>query len=308
MKKYINKYIISCLAGMALLFVACEDGETVFDEIVSEETRGAVLRTISIDESEVLYDVATSSIIGGGFTVTLEAQDEEDGDLLSSVDVYYAFVDNTDEAGTDNDLDEIFVETIPASAFSIGEFGLPRTTYSVTADQLQTALGIANSQIFGGDQFTVRFEMILTDGRTYSFANNSGTLTGAFYNSPFLYNVNIVCAPSQPTAGTWTVNTTDTFGDGWNGGELVIVLDGDSDNPIIIANIDDGTRPFAESVQDFTFEVPDGTETISITYTSGDFDEEVLFTVTSANGNEVIDEGPTPPVDTELLDYCPNNL
>ncbi|MEM1338288.1 MAG: hypothetical protein AAF717_10320 [Bacteroidota bacterium] len=305
MKKYITQYIPSLLAVTTLLFIGCADADKTFDDIIDNEQRGAVLRTVSIAESEILYDVATSTVLGGNFTVTLEAQDQEDGALLSSVEVFVAFEDET-EGGTDNDRDEVMLETIPSSAFSPGEFGLPRTEYTVSAETLQQTLGVTGDQIFGGDRFTVRFELVLTDGRRFSLAQNSGTLTGAFFSSPFRYNVNIVCAPSVPTAGTWSVNTTDTFGDGWNGGELVILLDGTDE--ITIANVDDGTRPFDESVQDFTFEVPDGTQTISITYTSGDFDGEVLFTITSANGNMVSDEGPDPPVDTELLDFCPNNL
>ena len=297
MKKYITKYIPNLLAVTTLLFMACEDGDTTFDEIISNEQRGAVLRTVSIAESEILYDVATSSVLGGNFTVTLEEQDQQDGALLGGVEVFIAFEDET-PGGTDNDRDEVLLEVIPASAFSQGEFGLPRTEYSVSAETLQTTLQLSGDQIFGGDRFTVRFELVLTDGRRFSLANNSGTLTGAFFSSPFQYNVNVVCAPSVPTSGDWIFDLQDSFGDGFNGATITVTIDGVETE----VGLDDG-----DAGQEIVT-VPDGSQVISIIFNSGSFDEEITFQVTSANGNTVVDVGPNPPVGAELLDYCPNNL
>ncbi len=297
MKKYITKYIPNLLAATTLLFIACEDGETTFDEIVENEQRGAVLRTVSIDEAEILYDVATSSVLGGNFTVTLEAQDQEDGALLSSVDVFIGFEDET-EGGTDNDRDQVPLETIPASAFSAGPFGLPRTDYTVSSETLQSTLQLSGDQIFGGDRFTVRFVLNLTDGRSFSLAQNSGTLTGAFFSSPFQYNVNVVCAPSVPTSGDWIFDLQDSFGDGFNGATISVTIDGE----VTEVDLDDG------DAGQVIVNVPDGTQVISIIFNSGDFDEEITFQVTSANGNTLVDVGPNPPIGAELLDYCPNNL
>ena len=90
---------------------------------------------------------------------------------------------------------------------------------------------IDNSDVDGSDQFTIRFELVLTDGRRYSFADNTGTLTGSFFSSPFLYTATVVCPPKPPTAGVWTVDMQDAFGDGWQpttadggGAGLVITL------------------------------------------------------------------------------------
>ncbi len=308
MRKIIYKFLgILAIASVGFQY-GCEDGDQTVDQALNDVTRGAILRTID-QSSAILFDVATSDLDDNGiFTVTVEEQDQEGGALLASLDVFLGFNDET-EGGTDNSRDEVLFDNIPASAFSPGPFGLPRTTYSVTTPDFLSTLAITDAETFGGDQFTVRFELVLTDGRRFSNDDNSGTLTGSFFRSPFLYFVDVVCAPSMPTAGTWMVSTTDTFGDGWNGGALNITLDGGT--PFTIENIDDGTRPFAESVQDLTFEVPDGTQTISITYSGGSFDEEVAFSVVSANGTMVIeveqaDAGP--PTGVELLDFCPDNL
>ncbi|MFD0796860.1 hypothetical protein ACFQZJ_05275 [Maribacter chungangensis] len=304
MKKNVDNHLKTVLASLAILFASCSEGDEIIDSIFEDVQSGAALRTVEILEDEILFNVATSELVGGNFTVLLEAQDEEDGALLSEVEVYFGFRDNTDEAGADNDREELLVETIPASAFTPGPFNLPRYEYTTTADAIQSALSLPGDEIFGGDQFTVRFEMVLTDGRRFSFDQNTGTLTGAFFNARFLHTANIVCAPSVPTAGTWTVSTTDTFGDSWNGASLDVSIDGGPVNSI--ANVDDGTRPFAASTQEFTFEVPTGAQTISIVFVSGDFDSEVQFSITSANGN-VVAEGDEPDAG-EVLDFCPDNL
>lgn len=282
---------------MLIAFTGCEDGDKVFDQIVDAEQRGAILRTISIIEAEALYDVANQVISGGGFSIIVEEQDQEGGDLLSSLEVFVGFRDNT-AGGTDNDRDEILVETIPAADFTRGEFGLPRTEYAITAAAMQQALGLSGDQIFGGDQFTVRFELVLTDGRRFSAADNTGTLTQSFFRSPFLYTTNVVCAPSVPTAGDWIFDLQDSYGDGWNGASLTVTIDGTATEVLL----DDG---FDTQV---IVNVPAGTQVISIVYNSGAWDSEVTFQVTSANGNTVLDLGPDPPAGEELLDYCPNNL
>ncbi len=298
MKKF-NDIVLLGLVMLAVSMVSsCDESDLPFDQIVQNETRGAILRTIAINENEVLYDVANSAVLGGGFSVVLEQQDQEGGDLLSSVEVYFGFRDNTEQSGTGNDRDEILVTTIPASAFSVGEFGLPRTTYSVTVAEIQSALNISDTEIFGGDQFTIRFELLLTDGRSYSFEDNSGTLTGSFFSSPFLYTANVVCAPSIPTSGDWVFDLQDSFGDGFNGASISVAIDGE----VTVVDLPSGSEG------QVIVNVPEGSTTISIIFNSGDFDEEITFQVTSANGNTVVDIGPNPSVGTELLDYCPNNL
>lgn len=295
------------LATMVLCFASCADSDKVVDSITDEVTRGAILRQVNVISNSVAINSATNVLESDGeFAVDLEYQDDEDGDLLASMNVYLGYADNTDD-GVDNSVAEILHETIPASDFTTGDRGLPVLTYRISSAQMQSALGLSDDQ-FGleGDDFIVRFEIVLTDGRSFTDAQNSGTITGSFFASPFRNTVRIVCAPSVPTAGTWNVLTVDSWGDGWNGGLLNIVIDGTAIAPI--ENVDGGIPGPVETIQEYTFEVPAGSETISMIYSSGAFDEEVSFVVTSANGNEVVNAGPTPPVGAELLDYCPDNL
>ena len=299
MKKINLKYRLLLVGMVGLLFTACEDSDKVIDQIFEAETRGAALRTVSVLSNSVAINSATNVLVDGeNFGVILEHQDNEGGALLQELEVYLRFEDNTDD-DVDNSVAEMQIGTIPASDFTTGEFGLPRVEYSITAQEMQTQLGLSDSQIgLGGDQFVVRFATNLTDGRSFSFADNSGTLTGAFFSSPFQYFTTVVCAPSVPTAGDWIFDLQDSFGDGFNGATISVAIDGE----VTEVGLDDGSE--AQVIVN----VPDGTETISIVFNSGAFDEEITFQVTSANGNVVVDVGTNPPVGSELLDFCPDNL
>ncbi len=296
------KQILIALA-VGLFTYSCSEGDTVFDQIVDNETRGAVLRTVEVLSNEIAINADGSIAEGASFGVILEEQDQEGGKLLAFVEVYAGYRDNT---GGENDRDQILIDEIPASEFTTGEFGLPRTEYSITGDELLSALSLTGDQVEGGDQFEIRFELVLTTGQRFSFDDNTGTLTGSFFSSPFLYTANVVCAPSAPTAGTWVFTVTDSYGDGWNGGKLEVILDGG--DPIEVTNTDSGGPYPQEVTQVVNVDVPAGTATISIIYYGGSFDEEVTFTIVSANGNTVVEDGPNPTTEVELLDYCPDNL
>lgn len=282
--------------ALSLIFVGCEDGDKVFDEIRSNETRGAVLRTVNYDTNEIPIG-ATDYM----FEVDLEVQDQANGGNVSQVQVYLSFDDNTIESG-DPDLskEEVLVTTLDAASFTTGEFGLPRTTYSIDLGTMLSTLGLSTADIFvtGGDEFNVRFALLLNDGRTYTNSDNSGTLTGSFFSSPFLYTTKVVCPPLAPSAGTWTIAMQDSYGDGWNGASVDITIDG-TVNSFLIPDGSELTE---------TLEVADGASAVSIIFNSGDWDSEITFQITSSTGTTILDLGPEPTPGVELLDYCDLSL
>ncbi len=188
MKKYITNYFSIVATGLVLLFSACEEGDKVFDQIVEAEQRGAVLRTVNLVSNEL--PIGQSD---GAFSVELEIQDQENGTLVNGVEVYVGFNDLTEEVGLGTNVTEALFETVSTSAFSIGEFGLPRFSYSITLPELLSFVGRSEADITGGDQFPIRFELVLTDGRRFSAGQNSGTLTGSYFSSPFVYNPTVIC-------------------------------------------------------------------------------------------------------------------
>ncbi len=185
----INYKIFTALALTSLLFTACDDGDAVVDDIVANTERGAILRTINLISNELPIGKADAN-----FSVELEVQDNQNGELVDNIEVYLGFRDNTVETGgTDLDKPEQLVATIPSSSFGQSDRGLPTTSYSITLAEMLSTLGVAESDLDGGDQFSVRFELVLTDGRRFSFAQNSGTLTGSYFASPFLYTPGVTC-------------------------------------------------------------------------------------------------------------------
>ncbi|MEJ2584393.1 MAG: hypothetical protein P8Z38_04930 [Robiginitalea sp.] len=227
MKIHTNNYIMTFLAGAALLFSACAEADKVIDEVFENETRGAILRTVNIISGELPIGDPEST-----FEVELEVQSEEDGTLVEFVEVYYGFRDNTVEDGApDLSKDQVLAETVDSSTFTTGEFGYPRFTYSATVGEMSAVLGLSDTDVNGGDQFEIRFELVLNDGRRYSFDDNTGTLTGSFFSSQFLYTPAIVCPVRAPTPGVWTIEMQDSYGDGWqtntgSGGDgLTVTLD-----------------------------------------------------------------------------------
>lgn len=204
------KHISILFVGAALLTISCEDSNTVVDQVVAGTERGAILRTANLISNEL--PIGDSS---AGFSVELEVQDEENGALVSSVEVYIGFRDNSDDVGPGTDVAESLYGTVDASTFTTGPFGLPRFSYAATLTEMLSFVGRTEADITGGDQFTVRFELVLTDGRRYSFADNTGTLTGSFFRSPFLYTPTVICPiPATAFVGDYTlaVNTSPIGG------------------------------------------------------------------------------------------------
>ncbi len=65
------------------------------------------------------------------------------------------------------------------------------------------------------DQFSVRFELVLSDGRRFSSAQNSGTLTQTFFASPFLYTPTVTCqVTANQFVGNYLIEQTTPYVDG----------------------------------------------------------------------------------------------
>ncbi|WP_164732864.1 hypothetical protein [Flagellimonas marinaquae] len=195
-------------AGVALLATSCEDSDTVVDQVVDGTERGAVLRTANLISNELPIGDDTA-----GFSVELEIQDQENGALVDQVEVYLGFRDNTETVGPGTDVDEALYGTVASSEFTNGPFGLPRFSYSIPLSDMLAFVNRTDADITGGDQFTVRFELVLSDGRRYSFADNTGTLTGSFFSSPFLYTPLVICpVPEDYFVGEYSITQTSGSG------------------------------------------------------------------------------------------------
>jgi hypothetical protein len=197
------KILFSLIIVASVASCAKEEG-TIYD--VLDYEKGAILRTINI-ESQLL----NKSIPTTAFTVIVEEQDDEDGGLLESVDVYITLRDLTPDNGTAVAVDKL-IKTYTASEFATGPSGLPRATISATYGEAFAATGLSFDDVQPGDIFLMELRLNLTDGRTFGKASAAGIITGGFFSSPFAYNALIICSPAS---GDYTVDMHDSYGDGW---------------------------------------------------------------------------------------------
>ena len=184
MKNIFKTYLVLSLVGLAIF--SCTESDNIIDGVLDDFTNGAVLR--GDNDTAILSMIL--DIEPAQFFLDIEEQDNQDGALLESVDVYVTFNDNSDIAGDSSpaNTDEVFAFNIPASEFSPDEFGLPATSITIPLSQFLSLVGLTDdSQIYVNDTFLVRLALNLTDGRVFSDYNAGGIITGGFFNSPFLY-------------------------------------------------------------------------------------------------------------------------
>lgn len=203
--KKIFKYL--SVVTLALL-ASCANDDNVIRQVDNNVERGAILRTISADPLN--FDLRDAD---RPWNVEVEMEDNNQGNLLDKVEVFVTFFDNTPENG-DNPVGKSLVKTIQASDFATGVNDLPRSAFSVTLPEATAAAGLTEDQVEGGDVFRVELELNLTDGRVFTKDDvNGGVAGGSFFRSPYQYRLTIVGCPPRP--GTYIIEMTDDFGDGW---------------------------------------------------------------------------------------------
>jgi hypothetical protein len=150
------------------------------------------------------------------FDITIEAVDAENGATVESVEVRVRrrrlipgvgleYV----PVGTGTTVNDVLVKTLSSSDFaSTTESKFLRANILVTSAETLSALGLTQSQINGGDVFEFRLKMTDKSGRVFNDVNASADIKGgAFYASPFLYNVSVVCPTAL--AGTYEFTSSE---------------------------------------------------------------------------------------------------
>jgi len=201
------KKIISLLT-IILVFQSCSDPDNTINDVLDNYQKGAVLRTISSSGDYNFYDQSNSV-----FTATIEAHDEENGALLSNVEIFISA-----DSG-----EEVQIRTLDASEFVNGPTGLPRTTFSVSLSEVDSKISY-----IGGSTVQIRLKLNLTNGRSFSTEAVTGSMTGSYFKSPYAYNKIILCNVTDGSAvpGIYTINMVDTYGDGWQDSVIKLTLDG----------------------------------------------------------------------------------
>lgn len=267
-----NKFIIFSLC--LLLICSCEND----DALPNDFYFGASLSTNN-RTTELPVGVATAS-----FSADFVLKAPKNGASVDKIDVSVDFKDVIND-GTDLSKKNAFIESIPSSELNINDSTRPKFSYQTTLQDIVTALGISIDDVDGDDEFDITFTIVF-EGREI----------------PISYNVKIVCPPTTtPTPGTWVLDMQDSFSDSWDGASLDIFIDGVSTRYTMSSGI--------ATVQ-FTFEVPNGTQTILVTYNeTSSYPNEHTFQIISASGDTVANAGPFTQISGGgtidiLLNYC----
>ena len=257
MKTYINRFSHYLFLVIAIFMTSCEsdDDSSVANQVLAGTTSGAFLRTISINTGTFDFTNAAAE-----WSATLEAQGVGNGSALSEVRLYSTYTAN----GTTSP--EALVKSFSPSIFSPGPNEYPRADFNVSLAEVLTALNIAPGTYTASDSFALRFEMVLNDGRTFSAANASATVTGGSYTgSPFQYGAQFFCplADASIFDGTYTV-VADAWAD-YAPGETVPVVHVPADGPFTFRILSTNNPFIANTGTSYmlvTVDPADGTATV----------------------------------------------
>ena len=259
----------------SFLFASCEYNDSPLDEDIVAQNTGAVLTTVAMEGGTINKLNPSESTL----RTRVLFNDFGNNDTMESVDIFLLFADTTP---VDNQLlmiDEVLLENIPASAFSEGDSGFPEHQFSIDANTMLNRLGLEADQIDGGDLFIIRYDLKLTDGRSFSTADTGGNVRTTSHNAPFRYSAIVVCF-KIPEPGAWTLEMQDVFGDGWNGGNIVVSIDGNETEYTCTGN-----------TTNETINIPAGTTRFLFTYNAGSWEGENTYTLKDPSGTIVLQDG-----------------
>ena len=181
MKKIFNLVLFSFAI---LLLYSCSNEDKVIDQVFAGIKSGVTLKTIKVD-SPTFNFLDTSS--KWETTVEMRGISSENNPVEVKV-----FVKHTTGGVTSA---EKLLKTFPASVFvNSAPYDLPNAKLSATFAETLAALSLVPGKYTAADKFTMRLEVVLGDGRTYTSTNSGGTVTGgSFFSSPFAYTVQFAC-------------------------------------------------------------------------------------------------------------------
>ena len=173
----IKKILFIASISLITLYSCSSDDSNVLSDSFDN---GAILEVVDT-ANNIIFD----DNLDGLLDTTVEYRDAENGSLLGEFRVYITYLDNTEDSGDSTSAlvrQEVLLRVIESSTFENGQDGFPRHNLVITT---QDFLAITNNTLDGisaGDEYIVRFEILLTDGRIFSINNtgSNGGLTSDF--------------------------------------------------------------------------------------------------------------------------------
>jgi hypothetical protein len=217
------KYSFGLIVTLMLFIASCTDfvepniPYTTFNN-------GAYLRTIDRSAPTTSLSFNFFDLTNSRFALTVEAVDNENGATVETVEVRVRHrrlipgvgLQYIPVPGPGNVVNDVLIKTLTLADFLPNDKSkFLRARIEIPAPEILAALGVTQAQINGGDAFEVRLKLTDKFGRVFNDINASGDVKGgAFFASPFLYDVSVVC-PSD-LAGTFEFTSSEMsspFGD-----------------------------------------------------------------------------------------------
>lgn len=170
---------------IVLLFVAsCSNDEKVAFTNADDREIGAYVRTTATVNSDFSIDNPLDF-----FWVDLEFHDEENGFLTESLEVFLTYKKFDGITSS-----EVLLKTIDSDIFTVGVFGKPVTPLTVSFQEALDAFDLTMADMVCKDQFEVRINQVLSDGRSFTTGQSSSKILAAddFWSSPFCYTINVI--------------------------------------------------------------------------------------------------------------------
>lgn len=270
--KYITTVVL--LISLAGCSVNEENFPVPLDEVLNNN--GAYLRILSVESAG--FDIL--DLENAAYVIETEVFDREEGDLFESVEFYVSY--------TSSDGQTIAETSDPVKTYTAGDFtrggvnNLPQATITIAIDDVLGPLGLTSDDILIGDLFRVRWDLNLTDGRTFSADDASTVITGgAFFSSPYLANVNVVAAiPQDQFVGSYSItqNQPGGFGLVYDAETTDIELTVDPNNTL------NGRTYSAEYLASLGFAVGPETHQIAIALANDPANNSVTLTANVGSG------------------------
>lgn len=171
--------------------------------------------------------------------------------------------------------------------------GIDKNPLDVFADPNPINPGRDASNIFvAEDKFTLTWQFTGDDGRVFK-AWSPSTCT-EFPDSNCQLDFGVVCATeiTNPGAngGAWTIDMTDVYGDGWQGGYISVKVDGVETKVFIPDKYSPppgGSGGVGIGALQTIINVPPTAVTLTFDWSDDDYNSECAFKITSPKGNVV---------------------
>jgi len=175
---------------LVFFILSCNDDEKTIEVVQENLEFGAIIRTLDLTMAEFDIDDITSRI-----QIAIEEQDKLNGALLETLEVYVSFVDRTPGNG-DFSSSETLLDRMEADTFTQGPSPerYPRSSLNYSFSELLDAVGVNYTSVLEKDQFLLRLNLQLTDGRSFTTGNAISDIIAfdTFYSSPYCYTINVV--------------------------------------------------------------------------------------------------------------------